>query len=140
VRLTHWMVLIAVLHIGFLVYEIFFWKSASGALAGYFPGGAPVDGTPGREMIRASFSNQGIYNGSLAAGLFWSAWRWNRTSVHEGRGLAAFFLGCVAIAGFYGFFTVNYAPVFLIQALPASAVLAALVYRGGPAGGAMPAA
>jgi putative membrane protein len=113
VRLIHWIVLIAALHVGFLVYETFFWKSASEALAGYFTGGAPVDGAPGREMIRALFLNQGIYNGFLAVGLFWSARRWNGSSNYEDLQLVFFFLGCVAIAGFFGFFTVNVAPVFL---------------------------
>ena len=82
-------------------------------------------------MLRALLWNQGLYNGFLAAGLIWSVLNWSSTSAPGGPRLAAFFLCCVVIAGFFGFFTVNYAPIFLAQALPASAVLAVLLRRGG---------
>src|SRR5207249_2394367 len=40
-------------------------------------------------------ANQGLYNGFLAAGLFWSLWSGSLE-------LKTFFLGCVVIAGAYG--------------------------------------
>lgn len=138
-RLTYWIVLIGALHVGFMVYETFFWDSARDALAPYFSGEAPAEGAAGQEMIRALFWNQGIYNGFLAAGLFWSLLPWNKDRIGKPK-LALFFLACVAIAGFFGFFTTNYNIVFLIQALPASAILAVLIYRGRPADDTVPAA
>jgi putative membrane protein len=131
--------LIGILHVGFLVYETFLWDSARDALAPYFAGGAPAEGEAGREMIRALFWNQGIYNGFLAAGLFWSVLPWNKHPTGKPK-LAIFFLTCVAIAGFFGFLTANFNPVFLIQALPATTILAILIYQGGSADSTVPAA
>jgi putative membrane protein len=129
-KLKHWIIIIAVLHIGFLIMETFFWRWTSTRLASSFQSGAPGDGAPGWEMVRALLWNQGVYNGFLAAGLIWSVLNWSGTSAPGGPRLAAFFLGCVVIAGFFGYFTVGYATIFLIQALPASAVLMVLLRRG----------
>jgi len=64
-------------------------------------------------------ANQGLYNGFLAAGLFWSLWS---GSVE----LKTFFLGCVVIAGIYGGATAKRS-IWITQALPAIVALA-LVY------------
>ena len=59
--------------------------------------------------------NQGLYNGFLAAGLFWSLLitdpQWSTNVAH-------FFLGCVIIAGCYGAATAS-KKIFIVQALPA---------------------
>ncbi|MBU0695375.1 MAG: DUF1304 domain-containing protein [Bacteroidetes bacterium] len=60
-------------------------------------------------------ANQGLYNGSLSAGLIWTffikdlIWQKN---------VSLFFLGCIAIAGTYGALTAD-KKIFFIQALPA---------------------
>lgn len=125
--LKYWIVLIAALHVIFLILETFFWQFTSGRLAKRFPNEAPGVGTKDREMLRVLFWNQGIYNGFLAAGLFWSVLRWEDASTPTGPQLAIFFLSCVAIAGIFGFLTAYRAPIFLVQALPASAALAVLL-------------
>ena len=60
-------------------------------------------------------ANQGLYNGFLAAGLFWALLipspEWQRY-------VGAFFLGCVAVAGLYGAATAG-PRIFFVQALPA---------------------
>jgi putative membrane protein len=65
------------------------------------------------EPTRALAANQGLYNGFLAAGLFWSLfisdplWSGN---------VAVFFLSCVAVAGIYGSITAD-KKIFWIQGL-----------------------
>ncbi len=54
----------------------------------------------------------GLYNGFLAAGLFWSLLAEPQVA------LANFFLGCVLIAGIYGGVTAN-KKIIYIQAIPA---------------------
>jgi len=74
------------------------------------------------EPTRALAANQGLYNGFLAAGLFWSLiidnpeWSGN---------VAVFFLSCVAIAGIYGSITAD-KKIFWIQGL--LPIFALLVY------------
>lgn len=67
------------------------------------------------EPTKALAANQGLYNGFLAAGLFWSLLisdaRW---SVN----VACFFLGCVIVAGIYGALTAQRS-IFFVQAVPA---------------------
>lgn len=64
----------------------------------------------------------GLYNGFLAAGLFWGALQ-ARTDV------LGFFLGCVVVAGCYGAYSVN-RRIFFVQALPALIALALLWLPG----------
>ena len=95
--------LVAVLHIGFLVLEMFFWDHPFGRKR--------FKMTP--EYSRASASlaaNQGLYNGFLAAGLLWGLW----TGQFAGK---VFFLICVIIAGIYGGITAR-RTILYIQALP----------------------
>lgn len=71
---------------------------------------------------KALAANQGLYNGFLAAGLFWSlliqdhAW-----SIY----VAIFFLSCVTIAGIYGGMTAG-KRIFYVQAVPAILALIAV--------------
>jgi len=98
-------VLVALSHIGFLVLEMFFWNHPVGQKI--------FSMTP--EVAASSTvlaMNQGLYNGFLAAGLFWGLWR-------DRRDILLFFLGCVIVAGVFGGFTAK-PTIFLTQALPAA--------------------
>jgi putative membrane protein len=96
--------IIALLHIGFLVLEMFFWDH---------PFGRKTFGMT-EEVSRSSralAANQGLYNGFLAAGLVWGLWS-GMTPVK------VFFLVCVLIAGLYGGLTAKRSILYM-QALPA---------------------
>ncbi len=109
--------LVALLHLGFLVLEMFLWDK---------PFGRRTFGLS-REMAtqtRALAANQGLYNGFLAAGLLWGLWLGLGGS---GEAVALFFLGCVTVAGVFGAATVS-RRILWVQALPAAlAVVAVLV-------------
>jgi len=60
-------------------------------------------------------ANQGLYNGFLAAGLFWTFFIEDVTWKAY---ISIFFLGCVSIAGIYGAMTAS-RRIFFAQALPA---------------------
>ena len=97
--------LVALLHLYFLVLEMFFWEK---------PLGLRIFGlTP--EFAKASknlAANQGLYNGFLAAGLMWGLFLES-----AGGSIRLFFLGCVVVAGVFGAATVN-RRILWIQALP----------------------
>ncbi|MGH9949966.1 MAG: DUF1304 domain-containing protein [Pyrinomonadaceae bacterium] len=96
--------LVAVEHIGILVLEMFFWNH---------PVGQRIFGmTP--EVAASSAvlaANQGLYNGFLAAGLFWGLFSGRRN-------VKLFFLGCIVIAGIFGGLSAK-TSILLTQALPA---------------------
>lgn len=77
------------------------------------------------EKTKAMAGNQGLYNGFLAAGLIWcffindAAWSAN---------VAAFFLGCVLVAGIYGAITVQ-KKILYVQAVPALLGLLAIYFK-----------
>ena len=104
--------LVAALHVGFLVLEMFLWTS---------PTGRRVFGTDRdlAERTRTLAANQGLYNGFLAAGLLWGL-------LGDDEGVQLFFLGCVVVAGIFGAATVN-RRILLVQALPAAAAGAAVL-------------
>ena len=95
--------IVAILHLGFLALEMFFWDH---------PFGRKRFGMT-EEYSKASASlaaNQGLYNGFLAAGLFWG--------LLTGQfAVKMFFLICVVIAGIYGGLTAR-RTILYIQALP----------------------
>lgn len=98
-------VLVAILHLGFMVLEIFFWNHPFGQRM--------FSMTP--EVAASSAvlaANQGLYNGLLAAGLIWSV-------LTGKRDVKLFFLGCVVVAGIYGGITAK-PTIFFVQALPAA--------------------
>ena len=104
--------IVAVLHVGFLVLEMFYWDRPFGRKTFHT--------TP--EFSKASAvlaANQGLYNGFLAAGLVWGL-------VSGQVNVILFFLICVLIAGIYGGITVG-RRILYIQALPA-AISVLLVY------------
>lgn len=103
--------LVGLLHVYVLVLEMFLWTSERGRKAfGTTPDFA--------EATRVLAANQGLYNGFLAAGLFWGVLLGD-----AGDAIKFFFLGCVAVAGLYGGLTSS-RRILLIQTVPA--VLAAL--------------
>ena len=95
--------LVALLHLYFLVIEMFLWDK---------PTGRRVFRTTEEfaAQSRTLAANQGLYNGFLAAGLIWG--------LFAGDAVKIFFLSCVIIAGIFGAFTVS-KRIFYIQALPA---------------------
>jgi putative membrane protein len=95
---------VAILHLGFLALETFFWNH---------PFGRKLFGmTPEYSQASASLAaNQGLYNGFLAAGLIWGI-------ISGEFSIKLFFLICVIIAGIFGAFTARRS-ILYIQALPA---------------------
>jgi putative membrane protein len=105
---------IAVLHLYFLVLEMFLWDKPIGLRAF----------NQSKEKAAASktlAANQGLYNGFLAAGLIWGLWLGP-----TGTQIKLFFLGCVVVAGVFGGLTAS-RKILYIQALPA-AIAWVLVY------------
>jgi putative membrane protein len=98
--------LIALLHVWFLILEMFLWDRPSGRRAF----GLTKEFATQSKVLAA---NQGLYNGFLAAGLFWGLWLGR-----EGTHITLFFLACVLIAGLFGGLTAS-RKVLWIQALPA---------------------
>ena len=103
---------IALLHVYILVLEMFLWRTRARRIFGMSAEQAETTATLAK--------NQGLYNGFLAAGLFWADF--SRTDFGP---RACFFLACVLIAGVYGGLTAN-RRILYIQALPAAAALAAV--------------
>ena len=101
--------LVAVLHLGFLVLEMFFWTKPLGRKV------FRLDPHLARDSAKLAM-NQGLYNGFLAAGLGWGLWLGDK-------GVCLFFLGCVVVAGLFGAATVKRSILF-VQAVPG--VLAAM--------------
>ena len=74
------------------------------------------------KLTKVLAQNQGLYNGFLAAGLFWSLLVSNPDF---SRAIATFFLGCVFVAGIYGGLTAS-KKIIYIQAVPALLALVVL--------------
>ena len=94
---------VAILHLGFLVLEMFLWdrpfgRKTFGMTPEYSKASAPLA------------ANQGLYNGFLAAGLIWGL-------VSGELSVKLFFLSCVLIAGIFGGLTAKRSILYM-QALP----------------------
>ena len=109
--------LVGLLHCYIMWFEMFAWESRGPKIFKGFP----------RDLFaqtKAMGANQGLYNGFLAAGLFWSlligdpAWASN---------IALFFLICVFVAGAYGALTVT-KRIFLFQGVPSALGIAAVLF------------
>ncbi len=96
--------IVALIHVYILVLEMFLWESKTGLRTFNI---SKDFAAATRELA----ANQGLYNGFLAAGLFWGLYTGD---IHVQR----FFLGCVLVAGVYGALTVN-ARILIVQAVPA---------------------
>jgi putative membrane protein len=103
--------LVAVIHVYILVLEMFLWRTARARAA--------FGTTP--EFAEASAplaANQGLYNGFLAAGLFWGL----VADPPVDFAFRVFFLGCVIVAGIYGTVTASRRILF-VQVIPGSVAL-----------------
>lgn len=95
---------VAILHLGFLVLEMFLWNHPVGRKT--FKMTKEVS-----ESSATLAANQGLYNGFLAAGLIWGL-------ISGEFSVKLFFLICVFIAGIFGGITAKRSILYL-QALPA---------------------
>jgi putative membrane protein len=108
--------LIALLHVYILVLEMFLWEKPAGLGA--------FRNTPEKAAItKVLAANQGLYNGFLAAGLFWGLWLGD-----AGTSIKIFFLVCIAIAGVYGAATAA-RKILYIQTVPALIALVLILLR-----------
>ena len=107
-------VVVALEHLAFLVLEMFLWTE---------PVGMRVFGlTPEFAAESAPLAmNQGLYNGFLAAGLFWGL-----IDRANGFAIKLFFLVCVLVAGVFGGLTAK-ASIIVVQGGPALLALGLLL-------------
>lgn len=106
--------LVALIHVYILVLEMFLWDKPTGLRAF----GLTPEKAADSKVLAA---NQGLYNGFLAAGLFWGL-----SLGAAGTGVKVFFLLCVLVAGLYGAATAS-RRILYVQALPAAIGLALIV-------------
>jgi putative membrane protein len=107
-------VVVALLHLYFLVLEMFLWTRPLGLKV--------FRQTPEQAaQSKVLAANQGLYNGFLAGGLLYGV-------ATGSREFCLFFLACVVVAGAYGAMTVN-RRIFFVQALPALLAIGALLLR-----------
>ncbi|MCU7813105.1 MAG: DUF1304 domain-containing protein [Candidatus Thiodiazotropha sp. (ex Notomyrtea botanica)] len=105
---------VAFLHLCFLVLEMFLWDKPLGLrVFGHTRDTAAV--------TKVLAANQGLYNGFLAAGLFWGL-----ILGADGANVKIFFLSCIVLAGLYGAVTAS-RKILLFQALPAAIGLALVI-------------
>ncbi|MDR3465052.1 MAG: DUF1304 domain-containing protein [Xanthobacteraceae bacterium] len=104
--------LVALLHVYFLVLEMFLFTR---------PLGLKTFGNTAEKASEMAVlaANQGLYNGFLAAGLIWGL-------LQPAPGFAfqikVFFLACVIVAGLYGGYSAKRTIIY-VQALPAAVAL-----------------
>lgn len=105
-------VAIAVLHVWFMVLEMFLWQTDYGRKS---------FGTTQEQAKHSAVlaANQGLYNGFLVAGLVWAV-------LSQQLQLKIFFLTCVLIAGIFGAATAS-RKILFVQALPALIALGSLL-------------
>ena len=106
---------VIILHVLFLVLEMFLWntpfgRKTFGLKEDYAKQSAPLA------------ANQGLYNGFLAAGLLWGL------VSTGGFDALVFFLSCVIIAGIYGAITAK-SSILWLQAMPAAIAMFLLIFN-----------
>ena len=106
---------VALIHLYILVLEMFLWEKPAGRKAF----GQSREQAAATKVLAA---NQGLYNGFLAAGLFWGLYLGDAA----GLGVKVFFLLCVLVAGLYGAATAS-RKILFIQSVPAAIGLALLL-------------
>ena len=105
--------IIALLHVWFLILEMFLWAKPIG-LKAFNQTAAQAKST---ETLAA---NMGLYNGFLAAGLIWGILEPSPAIAFQ---FKVFFLVCVSAAGVFGAFT-HSRKILYIQGIPAFVALA----------------
>src|SRR6185503_1338397 len=85
--------LVALLHVYILVLEMFLWDTPYGRRVFRLTAESAA-------ATRVLAANQGLYNGFLAAGLFWGLWLGSQP-------VQVFFLLCVFAAGVFGGLTAS---------------------------------
>lgn len=98
----------ALLHIGFLVLEMFLWTAPQGRKVFRMS-------QERAEATKVLAANQGLYNGFLAAGLLWALIASPPEFAFQ---LKLFFLVCVIVAAIYGAWSVK-PRILLVQGGPA---------------------
>ncbi len=111
--------LVGLLHVVFLVYEMFFWEKS------FEPWQLEVEHQKCATDSKFLAGNQGLYNGFLAAGLFWGL-----SLGTAGTSIKIFFLSCVIVAGVFGGVTVK-REILLFQAIPGAVALALVLLSRG---------
>jgi len=106
--------IVALLHVYFLVLEMFLWDKPLGLKT--FK--QTLEKATDSKVLAA---NQGLYNGFLAVGLFWGL-----SLGAAGLSIEVFFLSCVIVAGLYGAATVG-KKILFVQAVPAAVGLILLL-------------
>lgn len=104
--------LVALLHVYFLVLEMFLWTKPLGLKTFRNSSEKAAD-----SAVLAA--NQGLYNGFLAAGLAWGVIQGVPAFAFQ---IKVFFLLCVIVAGVYGAATVS-RRILYVQAAPAALAL-----------------
>ena len=110
--------IIILLHVYFLVLEMFLWDTPYGRKAF----GLSKEFATQSKVLAA---NQGLYNGFLAAGLVWGL-----LAGDNGLVIKVFFLACITIAGIFGGLTAN-KKILFVQALPAAIALTLVLFHAG---------
>jgi putative membrane protein len=113
-------ILVAALHVWFLVLEMFLWDKPLGRRTF----GMTADQAAATKPLAM---NQGLYNGFLAAGLLWG--------LAAGIQVQVFFLACVIAAGVFGAVTAS-RKILWVQALPGLGALILVLLRPGALPGA----
>ena len=104
--------LVALIHLYIVYLEMVAWDTPKGHKAF----GLTPDFAKASKVLAA---NQGLYNGFLAAGLFWGLFQPVPAFAFQ---IKVFFLLCVVIAGAYGAYSVSRRILF-VQAAPAALAL-----------------
>lgn len=106
--------LVAIEHVYILYIEMFLWTK---------PKGMKTFGLKSKEFAEETktlAANQGLYNGFLAAGLFWSLYT-------EDTNVSLFFIICVCIAALYGAYSAKSKRILIVQGTPAFLALAVML-------------
>jgi putative membrane protein len=114
---TGLVLLVAIEHVYILVLEMFLWTTPKARKAF----GMSKEEAQSTTVLAA---NQGLYNGFLAAGLFWGLIHSNAEFAFQ---IQVFFLACIMVAAVYGAATAKKS-IIIVQGLPATlAMIAVLV-------------
>ena len=109
--------IVALLHIYFLVLEMFLWTKPLVLKT--------FNMTEAEALDKAVLAgNQGLYNGFLAAGIIWAMLHPNPLFSQQ---ISIFFLSCVIIAALYGGYTVS-SRILMIQGSPAVIAMIFLLF------------